>query len=1137
MPELKTGKSVPSMEDQEDTVKDDKKEDKEAASSSTKYTAAANAGSAEDAAFAAEANDERAAMKEFEEGMKDDGGFPDEDKMAAAGRLGRTEHREGAKMEARDAKKWKKMTPHERALDARDREHFGDLVAAMKSMTEKMKWDFLRDETKGMKFPESWTRNNVFLNTYEEERRAQKSGLGKTGFGNTGEQTATSVTVASEGAGGANEMEEGEDIEEDGEGDEGTKAKKNAVVQGYDTLKNRAFMNVGLVPCRPIGKLGCAMSKPEGRWLSMLVNGIMATSENRAKMSYTHKDDWWWSSVTVNRGGITSVHCDAGNLGPSRLFCWGHGFIGGQTWVMAEQDEIDADPSRIEWVPTFQDKCINFIRNRGMQISEGTAEEKKPIRCLNMKTKKQFEATPDYLDEGGSLNNIALPFFRVNVNERVADFDGMAPHCTAPVFPASWKTDKSLWPESLQAIDGLNLEFAKTPEEAQKLLDASNNRPRDATCLRFVAVFYPHACSLPSKNVPASMKKAVGFGFVRCSEDFDKAREGMDTFRVRTNFYGQKLEKVGRCANYHGGKSYIMSEKQSDEIKEVVNRTKRKLGPNYKQPKDFVSGMDEEAEQNPLWVYDWVCALHGHDLSIRLTQLLQGNIKDTGEVAKKALQWSKQAAALKKAAEDAEAKEEDNASDDDEDGEGGSGKGKKKRTGLQEKSQQKRNLRGLMRQIEGRKLTWKEGKKSTNKELGRFPFRDWPQHWWFIKADQAEGIKVVESILDLRFGRIDRVKYDALIAAGSEKDEALLAAGWIKGHEPCELSVVPDKLELRGRFEFQRIDKPGASGASSSSKPSAFVAYKKTPKGAQSFSVKIHMTQRDWKDERCHRKLYTAFWGNYEKEHDSTFIPGDTAEELAEQQRIKDKKAEMNAQRKKEKGKGKDDAENAENDAANDEKPAKEKAAAEKGKAPAMKKVKKEAKGSAEETEESAKAAKKEDEDAQMKSKMKSKTVAEKKDKKEATVTTTSSKETTASNIAAAPKKRGRPMKSETGASSSSKTTIDEADAKSTDDNGAVKKAMKQAASKQSMKTSTTTTKKAKTSTTSKASAQASSSSSSSSSSGDKKAVSRSSPVSKKSDSKKTPASKKRSKDHAADAAVEGGDAKKRRSSTRSKQS
>eukprot|EP00392_Amoebophrya_sp_AT5.2_P007206 g7220.t1 len=883
--------------------------------------------------------------------------------LAAAGNVGRTEDRPGALTKKKTAA-FGKMPPLRQALDALEREHFADFCSSLEGMREADRWKLLVDETKKLNFMSNWTRNNVFLDTAEERERAKQLGIAQEdayegavggaaaaeGSGAGGGKAKGGKAKSKGKAGGVDEEQkksyngESESADEAEEGEDN--AKKLKLMQGVDPTKLRQFLNVGLVSCRPVGKLGQSMGeKQSGRRLSLLINGLMETAETRAKMTVSEKD-WWYSSCTVNKGGITRVHCDIGNLGPSRLFCFGYGFIGGQTWVMAEGWEIEDPSIAIEWVPTFAQPCKTAIRARAERVAElATAPvefsssssssssskckgNKKSSRALeairimklasdegssssapggassssnkgiNMKkaatTKKALQknkiivADMDYLSEGGSLSNIALPFKRVDCRNRIADFDGTLPHCTTPVFPEAWKKNAKLRPAELRDVE--DLEFCPDPETAQLLLDASNNLGSAAEKFcRYVAVFYPHKCALPSK--------AVTFGFLSMGPDFHEARLAMDDFRQATNFYGQKALKVeGVMSNYRGRKNYVRQQATTDDIERVQAETRKLLPAGWQESKDVVNSCPSELERRnyPLHIYDWVVESEGFSDSIRLAQLLEGNLKQTkvtvvaedggnaigGYGAEEGGGNGKTSQGMKKAAiKKAPAEEKDGESVEEKT----TGKNKKLRTALEEREQMKRSMRAFLRLLEGRTMSWVEGRDANGKkvgekygELGYFPFRTWGKHWWWLKKDQ--DIQPVVDFFEIVFGRVNVEK----LRSGKNaltRDEALLKVGFEKW--PMRMTQPdPEKARVSEFFVTGKPRFPHHGGPG-----------KKT-------TIKIQLSARNLDDWRATNEHSTGYWGEFEKKLDPTFELKDTPEELAKREALQKAKIQLAEERK-----------------------------------------------------------------------------------------------------------------------------------------------------------------------------------------------------------------------------------------------
>lgn len=328
-------------------------------------------------------------------------------------------------------------------------------------------------------------------------------------------------------------------------------------------FKKRSYLNAGLVPCRPKGLMSQDLGDTQVRRLVLLLNALMAAqfpadfpkpgAANEKNANDVDLSQFWASSVTINSGGVTRPHCDKGNLGLSRAICWGSGFCGGETMIYAEEET-----ENVEWLPidagepatTLKIKAC--IRQRASDVaaaekSNDATYTKKAFRVRQRKkaadedalTKKyrnlseEFRADQNYLHSGGSLStNILLPFVRKTCYQTYMPFDGRLPHCTAPVLPASWKTNPPdfLSENAKTAVrNGISIDT----DALLELLNISNN-PDDyedfATekTLRFVAVFYPHASAVPSRAVPESLERLVGFGYVKLTEEYETLRKSFE---------------------------------------------------------------------------------------------------------------------------------------------------------------------------------------------------------------------------------------------------------------------------------------------------------------------------------------------------------------------------------------------------------------------------------------------------------------------------------------------------------------------------------------------------------------------------------------------------------------------------------
>eukprot|EP00392_Amoebophrya_sp_AT5.2_P007768 g7787.t1 len=874
---------------------------------------------------------------------------------AQAGHCGADENTEPARNEEAQGH-FASLDPVAKYLDALKRENWDEICDALSQMSAPQQWEVHFTETQKMRFPCSWTRNSIYMSTAEEEVRAREKGLGTCdellgGAGVLGGGDAAAGVVAKEKAGDASSDGEGEPeddavpaFEADDPEDEvakldeaiAAKRKGAAAMANVDTTKQRPFFNIGLQSCRPLGKCARAMRVADGRKLTLMCNAMMKVVKDRAAMTVT-KDSWW-------------------------LFAWGKGFVGGQTLVIAEPEDVDeAGIGGVEWYPVPRGARLvpESLQKRAMAYANRETDLK-PFKFMRMSDRKILVCDAEFVEEDtdSTLLDIALPMKRLTSLHVLADFDGKLPHATSPVFPASWAADPSLRPEAIRNVK--NLEWAASPEEAQALMNASNNRPADKEVIRYVCVFYPHKCALPSRAVPQSMKVAQTLGFETLGPEFDEARAKRDDFRKRRNKHGVLAKKVligGKEIAYLGGKDFLRTDKQKLEAERVCERSKKLLGARYVAPKNFVNNHQEVA----VWhMFDNMFRDEGFALAVRKLQLLHGNVTKTTanlealapkvdeegggagnnsdpaveEVEKNSTGPGKVgskvgvAGAAKDDAEeskmnvrrdnDAEG-DEDSASgaeDDDDDDSGGSDgdiseqegagskkkpmKKKKDRSFKSETQQARRQFRGIARPLEGRTLSWEGGTPLEGcGPLGKFPYRDHPANWWWMKIVEPKNVQPVLDLMEIVFGRIDMDHYQELRGgdgeagrevggeqvhknkSGLSHDEALLQCRWMK--PPCKVTISTKALEMTITKNVDENHKPVKVGKND-----------KLRKGV------VKLSARSTAEPTKRPELYCkTFWGGWEKKRNPEFEPVDTMSELEEQAATKRAKEEMK-QRKQE---------------------------------------------------------------------------------------------------------------------------------------------------------------------------------------------------------------------------------------------
>ncbi|CAD7963023.1 unnamed protein product [Amoebophrya sp. A120] len=775
------------------------------------------------------------------------------------GHVSQNEDTEMAKNQPReDATAFAKLDPTEKFLDALKREHWKDVCETFAALPAETQWKVLLQETQKMTFPCSPNRNNIYLNTAKED----ELGVGVTG--------------------------------------------------GVDKRKTRPFFNLGLQACRPLGKCSKAMREADGRKLSLLVNVMMKCGKDRAPMTVTAREDWWYSSCTVNRGGITNIHVDDGNLGPSRLFAWGKGFVGGQTLRMAEASEVDAlGVDGVEWYPCPREARLvpKSLQERARDFGNGKTELK-PFKFMRMSDRKILICDKNFVDESAdteaTLLDIALPMVRLTSLHRLGDFDGKLPHATAPVFPASWRDHPEERPASIR--DCKNLEWASSPEEAKNLMDAANawaggqGAAKSGTdIVRYVCVFYPHGCAVPSKCIERSCDVVASLGFEKLREPWSlEARKNFDQYKERVNVHGNKGVTVkvgGKDVVYMGGKAHLRSDKMKDEENEIQEKVQQKLGKSYVVPKNFVSN-HAAFEENPWYMYDNIFREEGFADSVRKMQLLNGNVTQMDHNAPGAHDGEQNENEDDDGEINSENSEEDAAPADGTTGNGAGAKKKTKkvRTAKSETEQARRMMRAPFRAVEGRVLSWFNGEKPTGSgDLGLFCYRDHPPNWWWIRPPHAEArnVQPVLDLMELAFGRIDKDHYKQLREDQNlTRDEALKIVKWAK--TPLKVGISTKKLELSVRATVDKNGDPLEKAVLDKDGEPVLHPLTGKPKMKQTGGTwRILLSARtegEFARPQLHKK---GHWGKWEKDRNADFVREDTLSEIELEEQLKEHKKEL----------------------------------------------------------------------------------------------------------------------------------------------------------------------------------------------------------------------------------------------------
>lgn len=287
---------------------------------------------------------------------------------------------------------WVKLTDRERVADCLQRENYQDLEAVFRGMWQRKEskemWQIVEEYLLKHEhtFPKSNARNNVYEDSKKETQKT----------------------------------------------------------------KARHFYNLGLVSCRPYGKLSNAMSTGPGKELCLLLMAATSVCKEREDGKESGNGLFWSSGITLNLNGTTRVHCDKGNLGRSRATAFGS-FVGGDTWVY---DPAEIEKEKCQWLNVKDRRSLATVQAMAANARDyGTTPLK--LRLKNSTDVITADAAWLKTDAGQQLYTkleVQMPFRREKVYHCAPDFQGPLPHATAPAFPMKYK-DAASRPEELRGID------------------------------------------------------------------------------------------------------------------------------------------------------------------------------------------------------------------------------------------------------------------------------------------------------------------------------------------------------------------------------------------------------------------------------------------------------------------------------------------------------------------------------------------------------------------------------------------------------------------------------------------------------------------------------------------------------------